>query len=144
VTTNFEPLTEPASAKSLRQVLADREASDFWSRDDLTYLGDLSWCRQPTNGHEYITDWSEKDGAFAYTYGLINLDANGELAGGMVIPVRGPLDGSGRFEMHVGEAWLEGPLKMWLDQLLPEVQQLAFDRYRGVIDWVGRQLGSGG
>jgi hypothetical protein len=139
----FAPPPEPASAQTIRQALASQDSSEFWSRKDLTYLGDLSWCQQPTNGHEYIVDWSEKDGGFTYTYGLINLDANGNLAGGMVIPVRGPLDGSGAFEMFVGDAWLEGPLRMWLDQLLPDVQQLAINRYRGVIDWVSRQLSGG-
>jgi hypothetical protein len=120
--------------------LASTDPSQFWPREDLTYLGDLSWCELTTNGHEYITDWSREDDGFTYTYGLISLNENGELSGGMVIPVRGPLDGSGQFEMFVGDAWMEGPLRMWLVQLAPDVQQRAIERYRAVIAWVSRQL----
>lgn len=138
---NFQPISEPEAANILRMLLAGSDPNPFWTRQDLTYLGDLSWCEQPTNGHEYIADWARTADGFTYTYGLINLDPQGDLAGGMVIPVRGPLDGSGQFEMCVADSWLEGPLRMWLDQLAPAVQQRAFDRYQGVIAWVSHQLG---
>ncbi|MGC5197982.1 hypothetical protein [Aphanothece microscopica] len=130
--------------RGLRTDLASNDSSAFWGRDDLTYLGDLSWCQLPTNGHEYIADWTRHDGQFQYTYGLINLAEDGALSGGMIIPVRGPLDGSGRFEMFVGDNWLEGPLRMWLEQLTPAVQQHAIDRYKGLIAWVSRQLDEDG
>ena len=142
--TVFHPIPEAEATKRLRLELSNSNPDPFWLREDLTYLGDLSWCEQPTNGHEYITDWARTPNGFTYTYGLINLDDKGALAGGMVIPVRGPLDGSGHFEMFVGDSWLEGPLRMWLDQLAAHVQQRAFARYHGVIAWVSCQLGEAG
>lgn len=142
--TDFQPISESEAARSLRIALAGTDSTPFWGRTDLTYLGDLSWCEQPTNGHEYIADWARTADGFTYTYGLINIDANGALAGGMVIPVRGPLDGSGQFEMCISDSWLEGPLRMWLDQLTPAVQRRAFERYQGVITWVSHQLGETG
>ncbi len=119
---------------------ADQMAADFWERDDLTYLGDLTWCEQDAmRGHEYIANLCLLDEQLTYDYGMINLDAADAVAGTLVCNVRAKRQEGYPFEMLINGEWLEGPLHFWLDQLAPAIQDLARERYRLVIAWAEGQ-----
>ena len=133
---------EPLELVALRKTLepADQMTAGFWERDDLTYLGDLTWCEQDTmRGHEYIANVRLLDEQLTYDYGMINLDAADAVAGTLVCNVRAKRQKSYPFEMLINGEWLEGPLHFWLDQLAPAIQDLARERYRLVIAWAEGQ-----
>jgi hypothetical protein len=133
---------EPEGAAALRQSLAPEAAGDaaFWGRDDLTYLGDLEWCEQPAmRGHEYIANVLVSADQITYQYGLINLDPADALAGSLVCDVRAQRQPGFPFQMQINGEWMEGPLRFWLDQLAPAVQDLARERYRLVIAWAEKR-----
>lgn len=135
-------IPEPEAALALRRGLMqeDDPASSFWNRDDLTYLGDLVWCEQDAmRGHEYIANIHVTGDQITYRYGLINLDQADAMAGSLVCDVRALRQEGYPFEMQINGDWLEGPLRFWLDQLAPAVQDLARERYRLVIAWAESQ-----
>jgi hypothetical protein len=136
-------VAEPASAVAMKQermAFDDADAS-FWTRDDLTYLGDLTWCEQAAmKGFEYIANIQISADQITYRYGLINLDGADGFAGSLVCNVRAQRTDGYPFEMQINGEWLEGPLRFWLDQLSPSVQELARQRYRAVIAWAEAQL----
>ena len=134
--------TEPETAARLRQALLPGAAAEaeFWRRQDLTYLGDLEWCEQPAmRGYEYIAKVQVSADQITYQYGLINLDPTDAVAGSLVCDVRAKRQPGFPFEMQLNGEWLEGPLRFWLDQLAPAVQDLARERYRLVIAWAENQ-----
>ena len=136
---------EPRELLVLRKTLAsaDQNAADFWERDDLTYIGDLTWCEQEAmRGHEYIANVRLLDRKLTYDYGMINLDAADGVAGSLVCNVRAKREEGYPFEMQINGEWLEGPLHFWLDQLAPGIQDLARERYRLVIAWAEGQAGA--
>ena len=135
---------EPDGAAALRQSLTPEASGDvaFWGRDDLTYLGDLEWCEQPAmRGYEYIANVQVSADQITYQYGLINLDPADAVAGSLVCDVRAQRQAGFPFQMQINGEWLEGPLRFWLDQLAPAVQDLARERYRLVIAWAEAQGG---
>ena len=133
---------EPRELLALRQALGsvDQTAAEFWARDDLTYIGDLTWCEQEAmRGHEYIANVRLLDRLLTYDYGMINLDAANAVAGSLLCNVRAKRQEGYPFEMQINGEWLEGPLHFWLDQLAPAIQDLARERYRLVIAWAEGQ-----
>lgn len=134
---------EPATAATLRQSLvpADPGEAAFWSRKDLTYLGDLEWCEQAAmRGLEYMANVQVSADQITYQYGLINLDQGDAVAGSLVCDVRAQRQDGYPFEMQINDQWLQGPLQFWLDQLTPAVQDVARERYRFVIAWAEAQM----
>ena len=133
---------EPRELLALRQALGsvDQTAAEFWARDDLTYIGDLTWCEQEAmRGHEYIANVRLLDRLLTYDYGMVNLDAADAVVGSLVCNVRAKREEGYPFEMQINGEWLEGPLHFWLDQLAPAIQDLARERYRLVIAWAEGQ-----
>lgn len=133
---------EPRELLALRQALGsvDQTAAEFWAREDLTYIGDLTWCEQEAmRGHEYIANVRLLDLQLTYDYGMINLDAADAVAGSLLCNVRAKRQEGYPFEMQINGEWLEGPLHFWLDQLAPVIQDLARERYRLVIAWAEGQ-----
>jgi len=133
---------EPRELLALRQALGsvDQTAAEFWAREDLTYIGDLTWCEQEAmRGHEYIANVRLLDLQLTYDYGMINLDAADAVVGSLLCSVRAKRQESYPFEMQINGEWLEGPLHFWLDQLAPVIQDLARERYRLVIAWAEGQ-----
>ena len=133
---------EPRELLALRQALGsvDQTAAEFWARDDLTYIGDLTWCEQEAmRGHEYIANVRLLDRLLTYDYGMVNLDAADAVVGSLVCNVRAKRQEGYPFEMQINGEWLEGPLHFWLDQLAPAIQDLARERYRLVIAWAEGQ-----
>jgi len=123
---------EPTAASAVRAGLAPEAAAEkvFWDRDDLTYLGDLAWCDQAAmRGLEYIANIQVTADQITYQYGLINLDPADAIASSLVCDVRASRQSGHAFEMLINGEWLQGPLAFWLDQLAPEVQDLARERY---------------
>ena len=133
---------EPRELLALRQApgSVDQTAAEFWARDDLTYIGDLTWCEQEAmRGHEYIANVRLLDRLLTYDYGMVNLDAADAVVGSLVCNVRAKREEGYPFEMQINGEWLEGPLHFWLDQLAPAIQDLARERYRLVIAWAEGQ-----
>ena len=133
---------EPRELLALRQAMGsvDQTAAEFWAREDLTYIGDLTWCEQEAmRGHEYIANVRLLDRQLTYDYGMINLDAADAVVGSLVCNVRAKRQEGYPFEMQINGEWLEGPLHFWLDQLAPVIQDLARERYRLVIAWAEGQ-----
>lgn len=133
---------EPIHAAALKKERMGVDDADalFWGREDLTYLGDLTWCEQAAmKGFEYIANIQTSGDQVTYQYGLINLDADDGFAGSLVCSVRAQRTAGYPFEMQINGEWLEGPLRFWLDQLSPSVQTLARQRYRDVIAWADGQ-----
>lgn len=129
---------ESATAVALRQSLAPQDPGEaaFWQRQDLVYLGDLAWCELAVmRGLEYIANVQVSENQITYHYGLINLDPADAVAGSLVCEVRARREDGYPFEMQINGEWLPGPLQFWLDQLAPEVQEIARERYRLVIAW---------
>ena len=94
---------EPRELLALRQALGsvDQTAAEFWARDDLTYIGDLTWCEQEAmRGHEYIANVRLLDRQLTYDYGMINLDAADAVAGSLVCNVRAKREEGYPFEMQ--------------------------------------------
>lgn len=132
---------EPETAAQLRQSLgpAGEAEADFWRRQDLTYLGDLDWCQLAAmRGLEYLANVQVSEDQITYQYGLINLDQDDAVAGSLVCDVRARREEGYPFEMQINGDWLPGPLQFWLDQLAPDVQDIARERYRLVIAWAER------
>jgi hypothetical protein len=92
-------------------------------------------------GYEYLANRQVSADQITYQYGLINVDAQGAVAGLLVCDVRARREPGYPFEMQINGEWLEGPLRFWLDQLAPAVQDRARERYRLVIAWVESQAG---
>ena len=142
--TAWNPPEETISASESRRLACKQkeEEVDFWSRNDLVYIGDLSWTQSPAFvGYEYIADVSRRGNTgFQYKYGLLGM-ANPELVGQtMICDVRDLETDLGGFEMLIGNEWQIGPLKMWLDTLAPDIQAVARSRYQDLVAWVRNQI----
>lgn len=92
-------------------------------------------------GLEYMANIQVTPDQITYQYGLINLDPADAITGSLVCDVRASRQSGYPFEMLINGEWLQGPLRFWLDQLTPVVQDLARERYRCVIAWVEAQAG---
>ena len=129
-----------AKARALAVIQQPTEAS-FWGREDLLYLGDLSWTGWPGEGYEYIGDLSKRNSnGFQYTYGLVGLSDTTTVGQSLVCQVRNTSDDPLGLEMYVADTWQTGPLQIWLDSLPPAVQTQARSRYRNLVAWVRKSL----
>ncbi len=82
---------------------------DFWSRNDLIYLGDLNWTGQSNpEGHEYITTPMRSGEYFVYIYGMIML-SEVVVVNELVCNIKGLMNNSQTFMMDINNEWVEGP-----------------------------------
>lgn len=140
---HWQWVEETNSAIKARLIAADQksEEANFWGRNDLLYLGDLTWTGWPGEGYEYIADLVKRNSnGFEYTYGLVGLSDEHTVGQTMVCQVQDTIDDPLGFEMYVGNSWQVGPLSMWLETLTPPVQIQAKERYRKLIAWVRSSL----
>ena len=113
---------------------------NFWSRNDLIYLGDLSWTGQSNpEGYEYITTPMRSGEYFVYTYGMIMLSEGANL-NELVCKIKGPMDNSKTFMMNIGNQWVEGPLKAWVETMEKDQQLKTKHRYKELISWIYTQV----
>ncbi len=112
----------------------------FWYRNDLIYLGDLSWTGQHTpEGYEYITTPMRSGEYFEYIYGMIMI-SEGLVFNELVCRVKGPMDHSQSFMMEIQSKWVEGPLKDWIATMEKDQQLKTKERYKALISWIYTQV----
>jgi hypothetical protein len=113
---------------------------NFWSRNDLIYLGDLSWTGQSNpEGYEYITTPMRSGEYFEYIYGMIMI-SKGANINELVCKIKGPMDNSKTFMMNIGNQWIEGPLKAWVETMEKDQQLKTKHRYEALISWIYTQV----
>ena len=113
---------------------------DFWSRNDLIYLGDLSWTGQNNpEGFEYITTPMRSGEYFEYVYGMIMV-SEGVVINELVCNIKGLMDNSKTFMMDINNEWVEGPSKDWVETMEKDQQTKTRDRYKALISWIYTQV----
>ena len=131
------PSMETARSKEGRAL---GQEQTFWSRDDLIYIGDLSWINQGNpEGFEYMTPPSRSGNKFEYTYGMININ-EGAVVNELICTIQGQLDQSQTFMMNINGTWVDGPLEGWLNTMDAERQKDVRERYKALINWVYTQV----
>ena len=114
------PTQETARSKAGRALGTEK---DFWERQDLIYIGDLSWTGEDKpEGFEYISSPIRSGEKFKYVYGMIIISGK-NVINELVCKIEGPLDQSQTFMMEVQGQWFNGPLENWLKTMTASQQK---------------------